>query len=115
VRVLLTGNGINEDVRSQVAAQTSRDIFLDARKSSRAYFADHVSLTTSDLQHYSSSTTLGKESTEKSTVGIQLFHQWREIPSLHSSPCLTTNLVAPQLHFVLIGDELVRSTIDFFF
>ncbi|GAA5831925.1 hypothetical protein JCM5353_001906 [Sporobolomyces roseus] len=30
VQVLLTGNGINEDVRSQVAAQTRRDVFLDA-------------------------------------------------------------------------------------
>ncbi|GAA5831957.1 hypothetical protein JCM5353_001915 [Sporobolomyces roseus] len=30
VQVLLTGNGINEDVRSQVAAQSSRDVFLDA-------------------------------------------------------------------------------------
>jgi len=33
VQVLLTGNGINEDVRSQLAAQTSRDVFLDARES----------------------------------------------------------------------------------
>ncbi|GAA5968298.1 hypothetical protein JCM3765_000385 [Sporobolomyces pararoseus] len=30
VRVLLTGNGINEDVRSQVATQTDREVFLDA-------------------------------------------------------------------------------------
>ncbi|GAA6054698.1 hypothetical protein NBRC10513_003532 [Rhodotorula toruloides] len=30
VSVLLTGNGINLDVRSQVAPQTSRDVFLDA-------------------------------------------------------------------------------------
>ncbi|GAA5979991.1 hypothetical protein JCM5350_005988 [Sporobolomyces pararoseus] len=30
VRVLLTGNGINNDVRSQVASQTERDVFLDA-------------------------------------------------------------------------------------
>ncbi|GAA5906823.1 hypothetical protein JCM6882_006839 [Rhodosporidiobolus microsporus] len=30
VQVLLTGNGINADVRAQVAAQTERDVFLDA-------------------------------------------------------------------------------------
>ncbi|GAA5893396.1 uncharacterized protein JCM6883_007653 [Sporobolomyces salmoneus] len=30
LHVLLTGNGINEDVRSQVAVQTNRDVFLDA-------------------------------------------------------------------------------------
>ncbi|GAA5864278.1 hypothetical protein JCM1840_006723 [Sporobolomyces johnsonii] len=30
VTVLLTGNGINPDVRSQVAPQTRRDVFLDA-------------------------------------------------------------------------------------
>ncbi|BGP14868.1 Altered inheritance of mitochondria protein 6 [Rhodosporidiobolus nylandii] len=30
VQVLLTGNGINLDVRSQIAAQTQRDVFLDA-------------------------------------------------------------------------------------
>ncbi|GAA5861888.1 hypothetical protein JCM8547_008586 [Rhodosporidiobolus lusitaniae] len=30
VSVLLTGNGINLDVRSQVALQTNRDVFLDA-------------------------------------------------------------------------------------
>ncbi|GAA5839550.1 hypothetical protein JCM3766R1_003577 [Sporobolomyces carnicolor] len=30
VRVLLTGNAINEDVRSQIAAETDRDVFLDA-------------------------------------------------------------------------------------
>lgn len=32
VKVLLTGNGINEQVRSVVAAQSKRDVFLDARK-----------------------------------------------------------------------------------
>ncbi|GAA6008858.1 hypothetical protein JCM11491_003809 [Sporobolomyces phaffii] len=30
VQVLLTGNGINDEVRSQVAPQTDRDVFLDA-------------------------------------------------------------------------------------
>lgn len=30
VKVILTGNGINDDVRSLVAPQRQRDVFLDA-------------------------------------------------------------------------------------
>lgn len=42
--MLLTGNGINDQVRSLVAAQSERDVFLDARESvHRAYLNEPLS------------------------------------------------------------------------